>query len=67
MQKAKFREIFNLAKSSKVNYLASLISDYKTYIPDRPGEPKRSWANINKIKKKIEVETKVSFQMELII
>ena len=46
-------EIFNLASGNpqKVNYLASLISDYKTYIPDRPGEPKRSWANINKIKK----------------
>ena len=55
-------EIFNLSGNpQKVNYLASLISDYKTYIPDRPGEPKRSWANINKIKKKLRWKPKVSF------
>lgn len=58
-------EIFNLASGNpqKVNYLASLISNYKTYIPDRPGEPKRSWANINKIKKKLRWKPQVSFSV----
>ena len=46
-------EIYNLGsgKETKVNYIASLISDYKINIPKRPGEPDRSKANISKLKK----------------
>ena len=52
--KSKF-EIFNLGfgKSKKINFLASLISNNKTYIPWRPGEPKNTEANISKIKRKL--------------
>lgn len=52
--KSKF-EIFNLGfgKSKKINSLASLISNNKTYIPWRPGEPKNTEANISKIKRKL--------------
>ncbi len=44
-------EIFNLGfgKSKSVNYLASLINDKKINIPWRPGEPKKTEADINKI------------------
>lgn len=52
--KSKF-EIFNLGfgKSKKINFLAKLISNQKTFIPWRPGEPKNTEANINKIKKEL--------------
>ena len=30
--------------------LANLIGGKKSFIPDRPGEPKRTWANTTKIK-----------------
>ncbi len=48
-------EIFNVGsgKPISVNYVASLISKYKIYIPKRPGEPNITHANINKIKKKL--------------
>ena len=51
---SKYRcEIFNLGRGypEKINYLASLISDKKKFIPWRPGEPFKSHANIKKIKK----------------
>ena len=46
-------EIFNLGfgKSKSVNYLASLINNKKINIPWRPGEPKKTEANIKKIYK----------------
>lgn len=48
-------EIFNLGrgKAESVNYLASLISNKKKFIPWRPGEPKFIEANISKIKSKL--------------
>lgn len=52
MSKFKF-EIFNLGKgkSDTINYLSSLISNKIRFIPWRPGEPFKTEANINKIKK----------------
>ena len=48
-------EIFNLGsgKSKSVNYLSSLISNNRKFIPWRPGEPKFIEANISKISKKL--------------
>ena len=48
-------DIFNVGtgKPKTINYLASLISNEKVYIPWRPGEPKITCANISKIKKKM--------------
>lgn len=57
-------EIFNLGtgRPIKINLLANLISEKKTFIPDRPGEPKRSWANIKKIKKTLKWKPNTSFE-----
>lgn len=48
-------EIFNLGrgKAESVNYLASLISNKKKFIPWRPGEPKFIESDISKIKNKL--------------
>ena len=48
-----FGEIFNVGYGNPftVNYLSKLISKNKIFIPDRPGEPRCTWANISKIKK----------------
>lgn len=57
-------EIFNVGsgKPISVNYVASLISKYKIYIPKRPGEPDITHANINKIKKKLLWLPKISIK-----
>ena len=34
----------------------------KTFIPDRPGEPRRTWANINKIRKQLKWKPVVEFE-----
>ena len=59
----KVGEIFNLGsdKPQSVNQLAKLIGGKVTHIPDRPGEPKKTWANINKIKKKLNWKPTVNF------
>ena len=33
----------------------------KTYSPERPGEPKKTWANISKIKRELKWFPKVKF------
>ena len=57
-------ESFNkaLTNPQKINYLAKLIGGKKIFIPDRPGEPKCSWANINKIKRELKWQPKISFE-----
>jgi UDP-glucose 4-epimerase len=57
-------EIFNLGtgKPVQVKHLANLIGGKIVSIPDRPGEPRKSQANINKIKKKLSWKPKVSFE-----
>jgi UDP-glucose 4-epimerase len=56
-------EVFNLGSGcpKTVNELARMISHDKIYIPDRPGEPRHTWANISKIKKKIRWKPVVNF------
>lgn len=57
-------EVFNVGtgKPVQVKHLAKLIGGKTVSIPDRPGEPKKSQANINKIKKKLGWKPKVSFK-----
>ena len=52
IKNAKSGEIYNLGsgKQTTVNQIANLISNKKLFIPERPGEPKRSQADIKKIK-----------------
>ncbi len=56
-------EIFNLGfgKPTSVNNLAKLISKKRVFIPKRPGEPNVTFANIKKIKKKLNWSPKVQF------
>ena len=57
-------EIFNLGsdKPQSINQLAKLIGGKIIHIPDRPGEPRKTWANISKIKKKLKWRPTVSFK-----
>ncbi len=57
-------EIFNVGsgKPQSVNRLVGLIGGSVIYIPKRPGEPDCTWADISKIKKKLEWRPKVSFE-----
>ena len=56
-------KIYNLGSDDPktVNNLAKLIGGLKTYIPERPGEPKKTWANISKIKRELKWFPKVKF------
>ena len=64
--KSKYKnEIFNLGegKPKSINLLIKLIGGGKvTYLPNRPGEPKITLANISKIKKFLNWKTQVSFK-----
>jgi UDP-glucose 4-epimerase len=58
-------EIFNVGSGNpqSVNKLVSLLGPNKTVnIPRRPGEPDCTWADISRIKKKLDWEPKVSFE-----
>ena len=57
-------KIYNVGNGNPqtVNYLASLIGGRKVFIPDRPGEPRCSWANINKIKRELKWKPKIKFK-----
>ena len=57
-------EIFNLGRgyAESVNYLSSLISDNKKFIPWRPGEPLKTEANINKIKRKLKWKPTINIE-----
>ncbi len=60
----KNNEIFNLGagKPQTIKYLVSLLSNKTIKIPDRPGEPKITWANTKKIKKILKWKPKISFK-----
>ena len=45
-----------------VNKLSRLIGGKVIHIPDRPGEPKKTWANINKIKRSLKWRPKINFE-----
>ena len=49
-------------KEVSINKIASLFGGKKIFIPKRPREPKRSLANISKIKKDINWKPKISIQ-----
>ena len=57
-------EVFNVGSGQpqSVNRLIELIGGEKTYIPERPGEPDCTWADVTKIKSMLNWETKVSFE-----
>lgn len=57
-------EIFNIGTGNPqtVNYLANLVGGKKINIPDRPGEPMRSCANISKAKKILKWSPKIKFR-----
>jgi len=64
IKKTKKGEIYNIGsgKEISVNKIASLIGGKKIFIPKRPGEPTRSKANINKIKKTLSWTPLVSIE-----
>lgn len=55
-------EVYNVAsgKETSINYIANIIGGKKIFIPKRPGEPLRSLANINKIKRKLKWKPRIS-------
>ncbi len=57
-------EIFNVGSSEEIsiNRICELLAGEKVYIPKRPGEPDRSLADINKIKKLLKWKPIVSIE-----
>jgi UDP-glucose 4-epimerase len=57
-------EIYNLGAGNPqtVNRLVELLGGEVTWIPERPGEPKCTWADISKIQSQLGWESKVSFE-----
>ena len=57
-------QIYNLGagKPQSVNKLVKLLDSKVEFIPERPGEPKITWADITKIKKELSWAPKVSFE-----
>jgi len=57
-------EVFNVGSSNpqSINKLVSLLGGEKIYIPKRPGEPECTWADISKIKEKLNWKPKVLFE-----
>ena len=58
------KNIFNIGtgKPVSINFVASLISQKKIFIPKRPGEPERTHANIMSAKKFLKYSPKVKFE-----
>jgi UDP-glucose 4-epimerase len=57
-------KIYNLGsgKETSINKIANLFGGKKAFIPKRPNEPKRSLANISKIKKDINWKPRITIQ-----
>ena len=57
-------EVYNLGagKPQSINRLIQLIGGDVVYIPERPGEPARTWADIRKIRTHLNWEPLVSFE-----
>ena len=53
LQNKSFNKIFNVGsgKNYSINLVADLLGGEKVYIPKRPGEPDKTFADIKKIKK----------------
>jgi UDP-glucose 4-epimerase len=60
----KHGNIFNLGndKPQSINTLAKLIGGKIIYIPNRPGEPKKTWANTSKITKELNWKPSIKFK-----
>jgi len=58
------QEAFNVGtgKPQSINKLVSLLGGEKVHIPQRPGEPACTWADIRKIKSQLGWQPKVSFE-----
>lgn len=63
-KKSPRNQIYNLGsgKETSINKIAELVGGEKLYIPKRPGEPERSLADINKIKKEINWKPRISIE-----
>ena len=57
-------EILNVGSGStySVNHLVDLLEGEKVYIPRRPGEPDCTWADISRIKDKLNWNPKISLE-----
>ena len=57
-------EIFNVGsgKTVSINYLTELLNGSKIFIPKRPGEPDVTFADIEKIKNKLNWEPTISIE-----
>ena len=57
-------KIYNLGTGApkKIIDLVKILKGPYTFIPKRPGEPKCTWANINKFKKEIRWKPTISFE-----
>ena len=65
MNKGIKNEIFNIGSGNcySINYLTDLIGGKKIFIPKRPGEPDKTFANIDKAIKLLDWKPKVSFEL----
>jgi len=66
-KKGKPGKIYNVGsgKESSVNLIANIIGGRKVYVPKRPGETRRSLANISKIKKELNWKPKIKIKKGL--
>lgn len=57
-------EIFNIGSGNtySINRLAKLIGGNKVYIPKRPGEPNRTFADISKARSMLSYEPEINFE-----
>lgn len=57
-------QVYNLGtgEPQSINRLVELLGGEIVYIPDRPGEPKCTWADISKIKNELDWNPKISFE-----
>jgi UDP-glucose 4-epimerase len=57
-------EVYNLGTGNPqtINHLVQLIGGDINYIPERPGEPKCTWANIQKIRTHLSWEPLIPFE-----
>ncbi len=55
--------IYNIGtgKPKKINFLVKLLKSKKNYIPNRPGEPRSTWANISRIKRDLKWKPTIKF------
>ena len=60
----KINKIYNVGseRAVSINHLSKLIGGKKTFIPKRPGEPDKTFADISKIKKDIKWKPKTSIE-----